>query len=233
MTVCVSVDKGATHMTHWDMARPPTRSVHNVSVKIEGPIGEENWLNLGGELWLRGRFTAEIDDPGLKYLVTLSVGAQSGRLVAEGISVQSRQAGTPVTKSSLRTITVDAYLGIVRRELSENEGGFLIVREEQVTREISNWGSVDSTDWKEFDKVQRRRRTTAETLPLVAKLYREALASLDAGIAASPTKYVAEHLPCHRGYASRLVNQARAVGLLGSARRGMAGETTTKEMKEE
>lgn len=213
------------------MARPPIRSSHNVSVQIDGPIDEENWVNLGGDLWLRGHFTAEIDDPGLKYLVTLTVGAQNGRLVAEEISVRSRQASSPVTTSSLRTITVDAYLGIVRRELLALEGAFLIVRKKDVTREISSWGSVDPADWKEFDKVQSRRRSTTETLPKVARLYREALESPDAGIAASPTKYVAEHLPCHRGHASRLVNQARAVGLLGSARRGMAGETTTEEAK--
>lgn len=215
------------------MARPPVRSTRNVSVQMVGPIVEENGLKLGGDLRLRGRFEAEIDDPGLEYLVTLTVGAQSGRLVAEGISVRSRQGGLPVTTSSLRTITIDTFLGVVRRELMASGGAFLIVRDQEVTPGILRWGSVEPNDWTEFDKVQRRRRTAAEALPLVARLYREALESPDAGIAASPTKYVAEHLPCNRGHASRLVNQARAVGLLGGARRGMAGEITTNEKSEE
>ena len=237
MAICVTVDKGAAYLPPLGMARPPRRAATDVAVHVlTHALGsdqdEEGGGSLGGELWLANRFSVVIDDPGSDYLVTMVIAASSGRLVAEEVTAAARPGGPPVTATGLRTVTVDAYLAGVRRELMKLEGGLLVMRR-QVDGNLTTWSGVAPGDWGRFEERQRRRRSTVDALPLVAELYKKALESLDSDVAAAPTQYVADTLHYSRGHVSRLLSQARDAGLLGPAPVGRAGELTTMNAKED
>lgn len=215
------------------VGRPPRRLKSDVTVTLHGgDLGtgrvEDGGGNLGGDLELDRRFEVDIDDPDCDYALTLVIAARDRRLVVEHATVSARPEGPPVTSTGLRTITVDAYLSLVRSELQALGGGFLILRRTQVAPNVVSRSGVGADGWGDFAETQRRRRSTAEALPEVARIYREALGSTDPNMAATPTQHVADRLRYTRGHASRLVAQARSAGLLGKALKGRAGEVPTE-----
>ena len=185
---------------------------------------------LDGGLFLVNRFTATVDDPSLPFLVTLVLVAHGRRLAPEAVNLKMRPGGIPITATNLRAVKVDAYVARIRDEVGALDGGLLIVRRQEDSQSI-RWSGVPDGDWSRFEDSQNRRRRPADTLPAVAEAYREALGHPDSQIAAAPTMYVAEKLFYSRGHASRLVTQARKVGLLGDAIPGRAGEIAQSEME--
>lgn len=219
------------------MPRPPAFD-KSVSVTIRGgDLGtgraEEGGGPLEGGLTLLNRFDAEINDPGLPYLVTLTLVAHERQLVAESLRLTMREgrAPKPITSEGLRAVKVAAYVARVRSELGSLGGGFLIVREETGLGSVT-WSGVPSDDWSRFDQAQRSRRDPAEVLPVVAALYREAMGSSDPQVSGAPTQYVADKLHYSRGHAARLVTQAREPKrklLRAAPGPGMSGEVPPRK----
>ena len=217
------------------MARPPTPlDPDSVPVSFEGTtLGtgtpEEGGGPLDGGLWLPNRFSATVDDPAMPYLVTLTLGAHDRRLATESITLTMRAGGAPITATSLRAVKVDAYVALVRAELSKLRGGFRVMQRVQGEGQTA-WSGVAEHEWPRFEASQSRRRRPEDTLPEVAAAYREALAHHDSYIAAAPTQYVADQLHYSRGHAARLVVKARRAGLLDPAPGpGRAGEITNEK----
>jgi hypothetical protein len=151
----------------------------------------------------------------------MTLAAKDGRLIAESVAVRRLVESEPVTGSDLRKIRVDAYIARIRSEVGSRAGMMLIVRESR-GRDSVQWSLVEPDSWPDFETAQKKRRDPAESVPRVAELYRRALA--DPVNELRPTAYVAEHLPCSRSSAGRLVQRARSEGLLGGALPGVAGE---------
>jgi hypothetical protein len=164
------------------------------------------------------RFEAQVTDPTAGFVVTLILAASSGRLVAEAVTVASLSRSVPVTSRSLRGIPIDAYIARVRQA---PEMTFLIMKQKRGKTYVQ-WSPADPESWLSFETAQKRRRDPRETVPRAAALYREALQ--DPRHERSPTAYVASRLGYSRPNAARLVQRARADGLLGPARPGLAGE---------
>jgi hypothetical protein len=218
------------------MARPPTPlDPDSVRVTFEDTtvIGtgtpEEGGGPLDGGLWVANRFSATVDDPAMPYLVTLTLGAHDRRLATESITLTMRTGGAPITATSLRALKVDAYVARIRAELSTLQGGLRLMRRTD-GEGTTAWSGVPEHDWPRFETSQSRRRRPEDTLPEVARAYREALGHQDSYIAAAPTQYVADELHYSRGHAARLVVKARKAGLLDPAPGpGRAGELAPNE----
>lgn len=148
------------------------------------------------------------------------VGAQDGRLACEWLRLDQRRCGPPVGTDALRSVTVEAYLDAVRRQLLGSGSPLLLA-------------PVEGTPGAFEPPTDEQRRPLLDTLPLVASLYREALRSADPRVAKAPTAYVAECLHYSRGHAARLVTQARTEGLLGMARGRRPGEVPLRGKREE
>jgi hypothetical protein len=168
--------------------------------------------------------TFDIDDPNLAYILTLSIRAQRRRLVCGAVTVRQREGSGPVTGSALRSLPLESYVTLVRRNLlrSSAAGRSLLL-----VQEIDRTSSTVSFEPPTIDairgqEVAERRRPLSQTLPEVATVYRRALADPDDVHA--PTAAVALHFHYSRGHAARLVSQARKLGHLGDARPGVGGE---------
>jgi hypothetical protein len=179
---------------------------------------------LEGGLRLTRELPFDVDDPEMPYLMTLVVRAQEGKLVCGEATIRQRLDGPPVTGAVLRSVVVDSYLRLIRQGLSEPArfGGMVLIREVATTSESRIYEPPSQEDLVALSRTEHRRTSLDEMLPRVANAYREALA--DPVDAFAPTLSVARRLYVSRGHAARLVSQARKAGLLGPARRGIAGE---------
>ena len=137
-----------------------------------------------------------------------------------------------MTSTAIRSVKVDAYASLVREELGALEGGFLIMRRSEGST-WTKWSGVPGDAWASLELSHRKRRDPDEVLPVVARVYRDALMSADPAIAGAPTRYVAEQLSYSRAHAGRLVANARKAGLLAPALPGRAGEVVTEPDDEE
>jgi len=183
---------------------------------------------LDGGLHLDQRFRAHLDDPGLAFALTLTIGARSGRLVAEEVTVSKRPDGPAVTAAALRQLPLESYLAKVRSDVLHADP-LLISRRDDTPPGPDRVGTTTvspagQSDLARFHSAQRHRHSSVDTLPVVARAYRDALADRDPLISSAPTAAVARALHYSRGHAARLVSDARKAGLLGPARRGRAGE---------
>ncbi len=195
---------------------------------------EDGGGRLDGGLSLSNAFTTDLDDPGLNALVSLTIEARSGRLVASSIVVAERGGGPPITGAALRAVPVESYVDLVRKA-ARTAFGLLtadspaLVPTPAGTAEVSQ-GPPSDDQWDHFAASQRGA-PTEDLLPAVARIYREALASPDPRVRNSPTAQVARQLHYHRGHAARLVTRARKEGLLRAARPGRAGEQPQPKRK--
>lgn len=210
------------------MARTPHRDLDGVTMTHHvGELGmgtaAEGGGSLGGDLELSNRFSVDIDDPACPFLVSLVVAAREQRLVVEQVTVTCKPDGPPVTSTAIRSVLLDSYLGLIRTNLQGLHGGLLIMGSERAANYVKR-SPVDASSWGDFAVTMRRRRSNGEAVREAARLYQEALGSLDPAIARAPTKYVGKRLHYDRGHASRLITQARKNGLLAPAFKGRAGE---------
>lgn len=176
---------------------------------------------LGGFGLTMREFRVEIKDPEIGYEVNMVVHAQDGRLCARCISVEQSEAGVPVTGTALRSIPVDAYLGLVLEEARQSGG--LVVPYEVATGVVTFKLGASAEEWEAFEAAGHRR-SEVNWLPSVAKAYRDALGDPDPRVRVAPTRAVGTRLHISRGHASRLVAAARKKGLLGPALPGRGGE---------
>jgi len=160
------------------------------------------------------RFQADITDPAVPYLITLTVAARAGWLACESVTMAERPGGPAVTAMALRSMTLSLYIQRVREDLGEYAGGFLITKEVARTEDTVIFEAASESEWDALDFAQRRRSAQLTT-ELVAACYREALASPDPAQNRRPTAAVAERLNASRGHISRLLTQARREGLPG------------------
>jgi len=90
----------------------------------EGRIGrgfsEDGGGELRGGLVLMNHFTAEITDPAVPYLLTMTIRALEGVLACESLTIIRWGEGPAVTSTSVRRPIVDSYLIRVRQELERH-----------------------------------------------------------------------------------------------------------------
>ena len=175
---------------------------------------EQGGGQLAGGLTLMNRFRADIEDPAVPYLITLTVAARGGWLACESVTITERPGGPAVTAMALRSMTLSLYIQRVREELGEYAGGALITKESGRTENTISFEPPSEAEWNALDFAQRRRSAQLTT-DLVAAYYREALASPNPEQNRRPTAAVAERLNASRGHISRLLTQARREGLPG------------------
>ena len=209
---------------------PRTRDTSQVTVTIRHDFGAPaTWDDLEGGLKLPRHFEADVDDPALLYLLTLTIGAQHRRLVIERAAISQRVGQPPVTSAGLRLVTLDAYLGAVRQELLSYGGAFLLAQVRSEAPGLVEWSPPTAEALERFDARQRHTLPRGEALERVAEAYRAALASPDPAVFRRPTKAVGDMLHYSRGHAARLVTAARKADLLGPAFRGRSGEDIAVE----
>jgi hypothetical protein len=190
------------------------------------PLTSERRLDGG---WVLGQdIRLVVDDPEVEHLVDLIITVDEGRLVAHSVAVRRRDhRSRPVDGDALRRLPIASY---VVQAILRVPPDLLTIPARMTPTDA---GGLDYSPLREHDQesvladvhqAQVRRRGTAGTLAQVARLYREALRHRDPAIQGAPTQYVADQLPCSRGYASRLVTACRKSGELGPARRNRAGE---------
>lgn len=198
------------------MPRRPARDMSAVGVTIHpfdlgsGRPGDGGGPLQGG-LHLMNRFTADVRDPALPYLVTLTLRARDGRLAPETMLIAELPDGPPITGYGLRSVIIDAYIRRIRQELEMLGGGPVIGGSRLHGRAIP--------------ASAVRRSAGKVTTQQAADAYRDALAN--PATMRRATAAVGEALNTSRGYASRLLSQARKEGLLGPAAKGQAGEVAS------
>lgn len=168
---------------------------------------------------MTSRHRVALDDPDLGYRVELVIDVEAGRLECEELTLRRIQGGEPITGSALRSVPVGLY---VRRAL---QAPGVLLHQTGTSERSTTYSLPDPHALADAVTEQASRRSAEEALPLVAQVYREALASPDPGISRRPTATVAARLHYHRGHAARLVTQARKAGLLGPAHRNRGGES--------
>lgn len=161
---------------------------------------------LQGGLHLMNRFTADVRDPSLPYLVTMTIRARDGWLTPESIIISEQPNGPTISAGRLRAVTIDGYVSRIRQELEALGGGPIIGRNRQHVHTVS----------------AVRRSTGKVTAQQAADAYRDAL--VNPATMRRATAAVGDTLGISRGYASRLLSEARKEGLLGPATKGQAGE---------
>jgi hypothetical protein len=134
--------------------------------------------------------SAEWDVRGYRVRIDAEWDARAGRHYCAGLSAQSLEAGQRVDQNALRSIPI---ADLLRRTVQAHMAG----RAEEPLA---------------FDS----KRLGPETLPAVARIYRDALQSGDR----EPTKAVARAMGVPRGRAGQWVHLARRGGLLGPTAKG-------------
>jgi hypothetical protein len=194
-------------------------------VKVKLPKATVQNLRLGkplqGDFQLNQEFTAEVVDPRIPYVIKITVGAFEGRLIAESVEIGRQPNGPPVTGTALRSIPVETYLVEIRRRAARGHAGLILPR---VVEEGSVSWRLGATveEAARLESAHSKRRSTDETLRSVVNTYRAALADPD--LARRPTEATAEQLGYTRGHVSKVLTNARKLGLLGEAEAGRAGE---------
>lgn len=168
---------------------------------------------------LQENATAVVDDPGLPYLVQLTLGAFAGRVGVEKLEIRSREGAGPVTSEALRRVPLQSYVDAV---LADPSVRTYVVAETQRTERSVGWGPPAKEQLEALRLAGRRRSDPADVLPAVVEAYRRALG--DPRWRGKPTEKVAQELNYSRGHASRLLSLARKRGMLGDARPGVGGE---------
>jgi hypothetical protein len=161
------------------------------------------------------RFTAEITDPAVPYLLTMTVRALDGVLACESLTIARRGEGPAVTSTSARLPIVDSYLIRVRQELEHHvrAGAPMLLKLMSETPAARSYEPPDDSEVTAFRHGQRGREPL--TTLQVAEAYREALRSDDPDKCRRPTEAAAEALGYSRGHISRMLTQARRDGLPG------------------
>lgn len=125
--------------------------------------------------------------------------ADSGKVEVTSLEVSQRKGGEPVTGAALRSIAVQKIVReFVRVELSMSKGhktGTTVMAHGLLTKDEA--------------RAAKDRGPTAETLDLVAQVYRLAVLMDDA-----PTKAVEEVFEVSRSTAGAWIGRARSAGLL-------------------
>lgn len=194
-----------------------TRDVSAIAVNLhEANLGsglpEHGGGPLRGGLTLTNRLTADIEDPAVPYAITLTIAARDGWLVPETLTVSERPGGPIMTSAAIRALGLSLYVQRFRERI---EGTPYLVPPPQTGQ---GWRSFDlpaNPAQLEGLKVAQLRRQFTITPEMAADAYKEALASPDPDISRRPTAAAADKLGASRGHVSRLVSQARDMGIEG------------------
>lgn len=211
------------HHVYGDAMPPSGRDLSLVSVQILLDGRRHGAGELEGGFKLERGFTARVSDLALPYLLSFEIAAKDGRLVAESLTVTSRPKCPPVDSKTLRSIPVETYLARVREEAVRHGGLLMPVRSRSERAVRMGWVATPDESSR-LEQAQGRRRPHQEVLEAVVEAYNEAISHFETRERA--TVEVAERLGYSRGHVSRLLTEARRpeIGLLGPARRGVAGE---------
>ncbi len=159
--------------------------------------------NLGAGLFVPTEYRATIDDPGLPGVVDLEVRLHGNAYRVEELRLSMRPShGAPVTSEALRQIPV--------ADLLRSSAALAIPPWRPTSREY-----VSSPR-----ELRSRAADDPEFLHAVAAAYR--LAAL---VGTAPTIEVANKFNISRATAGRLIADVRAIGILGGAPLGRAGES--------
>jgi hypothetical protein len=204
------------------------RDIDAIGVTIRtGSIGrgteQEGGGPLHGGLHLMNRFTADIADPEVSYTIIMTVGARDGWLACESVTLAAAPGGPAVSGAAIRGIALSLYMQRIRQELGEAGGGGIITKPAGRTEHTVSWDlPVIPSDWDslEFGQLRRAVHASKITPEMAAGAYRDALASPDPDKNRRPTAAAADRLGASRGHISRLLTEARRMGLpgLGPAR---------------
>jgi hypothetical protein len=180
-------------------------------ISTAGESGDE--VEIAGGIFLPWqRYVSKVDDPEFPYEVVAVVEIEDGQPHCRELRLRAVDGGPPITGSALRSIPLASYL---ERTL---ELQWLPYRKQAGT------DCVELATSRDVKEGRRTRRPKDEVLPKVIEEYRRALADPDPAVRRAPTQAVADRLHYERGHVSRLLSEARKLGLLGSARRGRPGE---------
>ena len=207
------------------------RDVSAIQVEIgPHPLGRGTKAEGGGPIQggmlLMNRFTARITDPEVPYAITMTMAARDGWLACEAVEVHALPDGPPVSSATLRGLALSIYLQRIRQELGDSFGGGVIMQPLARTASATVLAPpVDPEDWEKFDYAQMRRAVHSSkiTPEMAADAYREALTSPDPGKNHRPTAAAADMLGASRGHVSRLLTEARRLGLPASDRSARPG----------
>ena len=181
-------------------------------------LEQEGGGQLQGGLVLMNRFTAQIADPEVPYAITMTIAARDGRLACESITVAAMPSGPAVGSGPIRGIALSIYLQRIRQELGDAWGGGLITKPVARTEHAVAYQPLTTPeDWEKLDYAQARRaiHTSKITPQMAATAYRDALASPDPDKNRRPTAAAADALGASRGHVSRLLTEARRLGIPG------------------
>jgi hypothetical protein len=232
--------------------RRPKRDLSKVEVRIlsqEEARQEENYPEIGGGLVTRYTgFVAKFRDPGLPYTLTIKAGVYKGAAHCTGLYIEADSGAPPITGTLLRDLPIKGYLdrallnltpmmpttwdAILRGWGSEMEPAAFARLQESLNQihAVDHLSGVELYDLVTADEAadaRRRQRPRSELLPIVVNEYRRALSNPQTRRRATQT--VADKLGYERGHITRLLTEARKLGLLGPARRGQAGEADLDE----
>src|SRR6266536_1704918 len=182
---------------------------------VAQPGDRAGWVRTGPDTAIPLRFDGYVvlDEPLCE--VAMRVIVRQGVPAVEAFSVSRvllPLPGPAVTMRLLRGIAVDELLRRVTTEVTEPivdfpdpewVGAFQLVRDVEAGS-TQGWGGRPAKA-----AAGRGRHTVDERLARVADIYRAAVAA-----GGSPTRAVANQLPCSYSHAARLVGQARSAGYL-------------------
>ncbi|MEU8252208.1 hypothetical protein [Nonomuraea sp. NPDC048916] len=151
-------------------------------------------------------YTSEVHDISSPYRLTLKIEVRDGAPECRQFVITADADAPPITGVVLRSIPLATYVETTLEKITNRRGDAL----EELRAERG-----------------RRRQPKSDVLPRVVEAYRLALADPDPVVRKAPTQAVADRLHYQRGHVSRLLSEARRLGMLGPARRGRAGEAKT------
>jgi hypothetical protein len=173
-------------------------------------------------------FIVEVDDDDLPYALQLTAEVEDGQLLLGELILRRRPGGPGVTGEGIRAVPVASILRQVAPMAAMGAvepGTWTPLRSEDEVRAFMR--AYRASPRKAGDPPSRRSThrkpdlsdaAPAQRLGEVADTYRAALA---AGSSA-PSKVIAARFRVTPGYARRLVQRARAEGLLGGTVQGKA-----------
>jgi hypothetical protein len=164
---------------------------------------------------------AEVDDPGLPYVLQMTVRVVHGKPVCQSLAASRREGGRPVTRRGLNLLPVENLV----REIAAAAAMKVETGPGYVTYDLITASGDFAAARRELSPARGRQPDPAVhdvLLRQVVEAYRDLLAEE----IRKPKPVIAKKFMISQSYVGALLREARQRGWLGPAIPGRAGEAT-------